>query len=268
MHGTSERIAVCARAHQAALRPLGRRARPAPRNHRRPREDRGASHRSAKGHWTDPAQALPEARRALRPGGTLALWWNIASHSAVLVRGPQSADAFLTEERARLTALFPNGTIEESYVVDLRVAIRWTPPHRRIVDGDDDLRGRQILWSALLHRTRRWSTTPARRRFLKSRERHACQHRREAQHPCRGEHFSQQQHECGRRRPDGSRGFRERRGEVVDAATGKPRPTTGSQRDGGGSATLETVGKQSRCQRLRMGVGRTNVERWLTRTRR
>ncbi|MFD3498923.1 class I SAM-dependent methyltransferase [Streptomyces sp. NPDC058678] len=27
-------------------------------------------------HWTDPAQAVPEAMRALRPGGALALWWN------------------------------------------------------------------------------------------------------------------------------------------------------------------------------------------------
>ncbi|CAM5277032.1 2-methoxy-6-polyprenyl-1,4-benzoquinol methylase, mitochondrial [Streptomyces alboniger] len=27
-------------------------------------------------HWTDPARALPEAVRVLRPGGTLALWWN------------------------------------------------------------------------------------------------------------------------------------------------------------------------------------------------
>ncbi|MGW0330855.1 class I SAM-dependent methyltransferase [Streptomyces sp. NPDC003011] len=27
-------------------------------------------------HWTDPAQALPEALRVLRPGGALALWWN------------------------------------------------------------------------------------------------------------------------------------------------------------------------------------------------
>ena len=28
-------------------------------------------------HWTDPARALPEALRVLRPGGALALWWNL-----------------------------------------------------------------------------------------------------------------------------------------------------------------------------------------------
>jgi len=27
-------------------------------------------------HWMDPAQAFPEIRRVLRPGGVLALWWN------------------------------------------------------------------------------------------------------------------------------------------------------------------------------------------------
>ncbi|MCX4907829.1 class I SAM-dependent methyltransferase [Streptomyces sp. NBC_00878] len=28
-------------------------------------------------HWTEPARAAPEAMRVLRPGGALALWWNI-----------------------------------------------------------------------------------------------------------------------------------------------------------------------------------------------
>ncbi|MFE5856577.1 class I SAM-dependent methyltransferase [Streptomyces sp. NPDC056500] len=29
-------------------------------------------------HWTNPARSLPEALRVLRPGGALALWWNVA----------------------------------------------------------------------------------------------------------------------------------------------------------------------------------------------
>ncbi|CAM5622344.1 class I SAM-dependent methyltransferase [Streptomyces griseomycini] len=30
-------------------------------------------------HWTDPARAVPEAIRVLRPGGALALWWNTSA---------------------------------------------------------------------------------------------------------------------------------------------------------------------------------------------
>lgn len=30
-------------------------------------------------HWTDPARAVPEAARVLRPGGALALWWNTSA---------------------------------------------------------------------------------------------------------------------------------------------------------------------------------------------
>ncbi|MFJ8314262.1 MULTISPECIES: class I SAM-dependent methyltransferase [unclassified Streptomyces] len=137
-------------------------------------------------HWTDPAKAGPEARRVLRPGGALALWWNIAdhsvewvaeqdarlreffrpasdapaergghpwaeipglefterriphtrrvplsthlanlgSHSAFLVLGAEKTREFLAREHDVLSALFPDGTVEESYVVRLRLAIR------------------------------------------------------------------------------------------------------------------------------------------------
>ncbi|MFR9795258.1 class I SAM-dependent methyltransferase [Streptomyces sp. MS06] len=137
-------------------------------------------------HWTDPARAIPQARRVLRPGGALALWWNtspldvpwireqqlrierhfrldtaaearaggrpdtadpsgsldfaqrrvrwsrrvpldthlanIGSHSVFLVQGEEHSRAFLTEERAHLLALFPDGEVEEVYEVSLLVA--------------------------------------------------------------------------------------------------------------------------------------------------
>ncbi|MFG2461125.1 class I SAM-dependent methyltransferase [Streptomyces sp. NPDC048523] len=142
-------------------------------------------------HWTDPARAVPEARRVLRPGGALALWWNtyaldvpwiagqvdrvaehfkdygahpavevngngarsaladpsgrldfahrvvrwsrrvpvdthlanIGSHSLFLVAGEEHASAFLTEERRILLEQFPDGTVEETYDVELLVAL-------------------------------------------------------------------------------------------------------------------------------------------------
>ncbi|MET7858915.1 methyltransferase domain-containing protein [Streptomyces sp. NPDC005318] len=49
---------------------------------------------------------------------------NLGSHSAFLVRGEADARRFLTEEREILAELFPDGTVEESYVVDLSVATR------------------------------------------------------------------------------------------------------------------------------------------------
>ncbi|MFI8947360.1 class I SAM-dependent methyltransferase [Streptomyces sp. NPDC053750] len=136
-------------------------------------------------HWTDPARAVPEALRVLRPGGALALWWNtnaldvpwiaaaaervrrhfsvdvaaekrnidpraadptgrldftrreirwsrrvpldthlanLGSHSVFLTHAPDRSAAFLAEERDHLLAVFPDGTVEETYDVLLLLA--------------------------------------------------------------------------------------------------------------------------------------------------
>ncbi|MFD5006740.1 class I SAM-dependent methyltransferase [Streptomyces mutabilis] len=136
-------------------------------------------------HWTDPALAVPEALRVLRPGGALALWWNtealdvpwiaaaarridrhfgldlsaekrnvgpgaadpdgrlglarreirwsrrvpvdvhlanVASHSVFLTDTDERRAAFLADERRHLLDVFPDGVVEETYVVVLLLA--------------------------------------------------------------------------------------------------------------------------------------------------
>ncbi|MEU2797216.1 MULTISPECIES: class I SAM-dependent methyltransferase [unclassified Streptomyces] len=136
-------------------------------------------------HWTDPARSVPEARRVLRRGGALALWWNdgdpsvewlvdqenrmrvffgaevpavpnrrgrfraalpdglgfrtrqvawsrrvpldahianMATHSDFLIGDPAAVRAFFDRERALLAGLFPDGQVEEAYLVSLATA--------------------------------------------------------------------------------------------------------------------------------------------------
>jgi len=48
---------------------------------------------------------------------------NLASYSDFLVLGENGTRTFLAAERDLLTEVFPNGTVEEQYVVSLAVAV-------------------------------------------------------------------------------------------------------------------------------------------------
>ncbi|MGW0712615.1 class I SAM-dependent methyltransferase [Streptomyces sp. NPDC002643] len=76
---------------------------------------------------TDTAGQLDFTRRRIRWSRTVSLdthLANIASHSGFLVLDEKTKARFFTEERAHLHDRFPDETIEETYDVDLLLAIR------------------------------------------------------------------------------------------------------------------------------------------------
>ncbi|WP_164836295.1 hypothetical protein [Actinacidiphila soli] len=49
---------------------------------------------------------------------------NLATHSYFAVLGEQERDAIFADERAELLRVFPDGTVEEPYRVDVTVAVK------------------------------------------------------------------------------------------------------------------------------------------------
>ena len=86
-------------------------------------EQNGSGLRSA---LADPTGRLDFAHRRVRWSRHIPLdthLANIGSHSAFLVHDEESAAAFLAEERNHLRTVFPDGIVEEIYVVELVVAL-------------------------------------------------------------------------------------------------------------------------------------------------
>ncbi|WP_328359479.1 class I SAM-dependent methyltransferase [Streptomyces sp. NBC_00445] len=80
----------------------------------------GASTRAA-----DPSGRLDFTRRMVRWSRRIPIdthLANIGSHSIFLVQSDETRTAFLAEEKQHLLTLFPHGTVEETYDVDLLVA--------------------------------------------------------------------------------------------------------------------------------------------------
>ena len=85
-------------------------------------EQNGSGARAA---LADPTGRLTFARRKVRWSRRIPIdthLANIGSHSIFLVHGTEASTAFLAEEKQILLDTFPDGTVEETYDVDLLVA--------------------------------------------------------------------------------------------------------------------------------------------------
>jgi SAM-dependent methyltransferase len=86
-----------------------------------------AAARAAQFLSADPSRRLSFERRQVRWSRRIAIDTRLASlgsHSQFLVLGEEATGAFFAEERNHLLQAFPEGFVEETYVVELLVAIR------------------------------------------------------------------------------------------------------------------------------------------------
>ncbi|MEW1907029.1 methyltransferase domain-containing protein [Kitasatospora sp. NPDC085895] len=60
-------------------------------------------------HWTDPGRSVPEALRVLRPGGALALWWNVKDDT----------EGWIADQQRRLGRALPSYHAHRSTPQDL-----------------------------------------------------------------------------------------------------------------------------------------------------